>query len=497
MRYQTAPRPVFGGDSRVIFRHLWDARRGVEATGTQNPDPEERAALGKAERKRVKRSSHGEWAPAAGRRPAGSILAEQDAVRIQELVPIRYGRMLASPFSFYRGAAAVMAADLARTPTSGLEAQLCGDAHLSNFGLFAAPDRRLVFDVNDFDETHPGPFEWDVKRLAASIEVAGRDREFEEAERRRATLAAVRGYREAMRSFAEMRDIDVWYARVDVDAVFERWRRQASKGRLKAYEKALAKARHKDSKRAISKLCEQVDGEFRIRSDPPVIVPIEELASPEIHHRIDAELHRLIVAYRDTLINDRSMLAGRYRYVHAARKVVGVGSVGTEAWVILLLGRDADDPLVIQAKEAKASVLEPYTRPSVYGHHGQRVVEGQRLMQAASDVFLGWVTGAGLDGRPRLHYYVRQLWDGKRSAEIDLLDPDELARYARFCGLTLARAHARSGDRIAIASYLGGGTVFDEAIADFATAYADQNQRDYEELMVAVEDGTLRVQPGV
>jgi uncharacterized protein (DUF2252 family) len=456
---------------------------------------DERSALGKEARNRAKRSSHAQWEPPGDRPSPRRILAEQDASRVPELVPIRYGRMLVSPFTFYRGAAAIMASDLARTPASGLEAQVCGDAHLSNFGVFAAPDRRLVFDVNDFDETLPGPFEWDVKRLAASFAIAGRDRGFDDAERRRVTLAAVRAYREGMRELAAMSDLEVWYARADVESALRQWRAHMSQGQIKQYEKGMAKARHKDSKRALDRLSHEVDGTHRIISDPPLIVPIEELAPTAELQRIEPDLQGLLEAYRQTLALDRRALCERYRYVHAARKVVGVGSVGTRAWIILLTGRDANDPLFLQAKEAGPSVLEPYTRSSELSHHGRRVVEGQRLMQATSDIFLGWVTGGEL--AEKTDYYVRQLWDGKRSVEVDLLPPTDLAIYAELCGWTLARAHARSGDRIAIAGYLGGGTTFDHAVADFAEAYADQNERDFGELVAAVDAGEIPVERGV
>jgi uncharacterized protein (DUF2252 family) len=455
----------------------------------------ERSALGRRARQEAKRSSHAEWQPPTNRRSPRRILEEQDATRVSELVPIRYGRMLESPFSFFRGAAAVMASDLADTPTSGLEAQLCGDAHLSNFGVFAAPDRRLVFDCNDFDETMPGPFEWDVKRLAASFAIAGRERGFVAAEGRRTTLAAVGAYRKAMRAFAAMTDLEVWYARVDTESALERWGAHTSQKELRRYEKGLSKARHKDSKRALSKLSHKVDGAYRIVNDPPLIVPIEELAPSDERDRIEPALHELINEYRRTLQDDRRRLAERYHYVHAARKVVGVGSVGTRAWIVLLVGRDSDDPLFLQAKEAGPSVLEPYARKSRFGHQGRRVVEGQRLMQAASDIFLGWVT-SGEDNETR-HFYVRQLWDGKRSVEVELMDPSDLAVYGQLCGWTLARGHARSGDRIAIGAYLGGGSTFDEAVADFAEAYADQNERDYAELMRAVKAEEIAVERGV
>ena len=407
-----------------------------------------------------------------------------------ELVPVRHGRMLASPFSFFRGAAAIMASDIATTPTSGLYAQLCGDAHLSNFGVFAAPDRRLVFDVNDFDETLPGPFEWDVKRLAASVTIASRERGCNEVQRRQTTATAVREYRLAMRHFAGLRDLDVWYARLDVEDVFEQWRARINRSQAKDFGREMDKARHKDSLRALSKLCHTENGALRITADPPLIVPIEELAKPAHRLEIDSELKRLLSAYRRTLEHDRRVLVGRYRYAHAARKVVGVGSVGTQAWIILLIGHDSDDPLFLQAKEAQRSVLEPFTRRCRFAHQGRRVVEGQRLMQAASDIFLGWVRGGPDEERD---FYVRQLWDAKRSAPVELMEPNDLARYGKLCGWTLARAHARSGDRVAIASYLGRATVFDEAIADFAEAYADQNEHDYGSLVNAARAGDISV----
>lgn len=434
------------------------------------------------------RSSHGEWR-LAGRDPA-SILRQQDESRVPELVPIRYGRMLASPFAFFRGGAAVMAADLAATPSAGLEVQLCGDAHLSNFGVFAAPDRRLVFDCNDFDETCRGPFEWDLKRLAASLAIAGRSRGFSRKERRRAVLSGSAGYRRAMRSYASMRNIDVWYARIEVESRLAELRPHLDEGGARKVERNLAKARSKDSLRALRKLTRERDGELRIVSDPPLITPLEELSdAPDA----EAQLQAVLDAYLGSLGDDLQQLASSYRYVHAARKVVGVGSVGTRAWIVLLLGRDASDPLFLQAKEAQRSVLEPYVGASPYDHPGRRVVEGQRLMQAASDVFLGWVSAQGVDGKQR-NFYVRQLWDGKGSADVERMSARELSIYASLCGEALARAHARSGDRVAIASYLGKGDGFDEAMARFAEGYADQNEGDFERMNAAVESGEIEVE---
>jgi uncharacterized protein (DUF2252 family) len=451
-------------------------------------DPAERAAAGKAARAERPRSSHAEL-KVASRDPV-AILGRQDESRVPELVPIRYARMLASPFAFFRGAAALMATDLAQTPTTDLRVQLCGDAHLSNFGVFSAPDRRLVFDCNDFDETCPGPFEWDVKRLVASVAIAGRERGFGKRERRRAALATTTAYRRAIRDYAAMRNLEVWYSRIDVEPALEALRAQADDRRVRRLERNLAKARAKDSIRALGKLTCEEDGRLRIISNPPLVTPLEELTGAA-----DAEqqLREVVGSYRESLSPGRRTLAASYRYVHAARKVVGVGSVGTRAWIVLLLGRDAHDPLFLQAKEAGASVLEPYAGESSYSHPGRRVVEGQRLMQAASDIFLGWVTVQGVDGEERC-FYVRQMWDGKGSVEVEGLSASELATYGALCGRALARAHARSGDRIAIASYLGGGETFDEALARFAEAYADQSERDFEQLLEAAKSGRIAVE---
>jgi uncharacterized protein (DUF2252 family) len=457
-------------------------------TETVGNDPAERAAAGKAARADRPRSGHAE--PGAASRDPLAILGAQDESRVPELVPIRYGRMLASPFAFFRGAAAVMAADLAATPATGFTVQLCGDAHLSNFGVFAAPDRRLVFDCNDFDETCPGPFEWDVKRLVASVAVAGRQNGFGKRDRRRASSAAVSGYRRAIREYAAMRNLDVWYSRVDVDPALEAARAQVGDRRVRRLERNLAKAQAKDSIRALGKLTYEEGGRLRIVSEPPLITPMEELTGADDAER---QLREVIGTYRESLSPDRQHLAASYRYVHAARKVVGVGSVGTRAWIVLTLGRDSQDPLFLQAKEAGESVLEPYVGAGEYEHHGRRVVEGQRLMQAASDIFLGWVSVTGIDGKERC-FYVRQMWDGKGSAAVEGFSAPELAAYGTLCGRTLARAHARSGDRIGIAAYLGGGEAFDEALADFAEAYADRNERDYEQLREAADSGRIAVE---
>jgi uncharacterized protein (DUF2252 family) len=439
------------------------------------------------------RSSHGEWTPDAGRRDPVEILEDQAKTRVPELVPIRYGRMLASPFAFFRGAAAVMAMDLAGTPQSGMRVQLCGDAHLSNFGAFAAPDRRLAFDLNDFDETLPGPWEWDVKRLAASFAVAGRDRGFKRSERRAAVLSTVREYREAMRTFAGMGNLDVWYARIDSDDVLEQLQRMVSSDQLKRVEKGVGKAKRKDSLRALDRLTRKVGGKLRIISDPPLIVPIEDLVPAQQRGELEQQILELMHRYRESLDVARRHLFDGYQYVHLARKVVGVGSVGTLAWIVLLVGRDDRDPLFLQCKEAEPSVLEPHAGASEFDNHGERVVQGQLLMQAASDILLGWLPASGIDGRQR-DFYVRQLWDWKASIDVEALPPDGLAIYGRMCGWTLARAHARSGDTVGIASYLGRGSKFDQAIAEFAERYADQNERDYTALAEAAAAGRIEAE---
>jgi uncharacterized protein (DUF2252 family) len=455
-------------------------------------DVRERAEQGRAARADARRSSHAAWSPPEDREDPVAILERQAASRVPELVPIRYGRMSASPFAFFRGAAAVMSADLATTPVSGLGVQACGDAHLSNFGAFAAPDRRLVFDLNDFDESLPGPWEWDVKRLTASFAIAGRENGLKRKERAAAVLTAARTYREAMRAFASLSNLEVWYARVDVEAVMGEIEAEDPKA-VKQVRKGVDKARSKDSLRALAKLTHVVDGELRIRSEPPLLVPGEELLEEGQSRDIGQILSGVLESYRDSLAADRQHLLDGYTMRHIARKVVGVGSVGTRAWVILLTGADDGDPLFLQAKEAEASVLEPYAGASRYKNHGRRVVEGQRLMQAASDIFLGWCPAVGLDGRDR-DFYVRQLWDWKRSAEVETMTPRGLEIYARLCGWTLARAHARSGDRVAIGAYLGAGDAFDAAIAEFSELYAEQSERDHAALVAAIASGRVESQ---
>jgi uncharacterized protein (DUF2252 family) len=425
------------------------------------------------------------------------LLEDQATTRVPELVPIRYGRMLVSAFTFYRGAAMIMASDLASTPRSGLTVQCCGDAHLSNFGMFASPERRLIFDLNDFDETLPGPWEWDVKRLVASMLIAALDSGFSAKEQDRIVLETVGSYRQAMREFAAMNNLDLWYAHLDVEAVLEKYGPQFKQKLIKRTEKTVAKSRTRDSMSAFSKLTQMVDGRAEIVDQSPLIVPLAKLTGEESADAVREELRALVREYRDSLQFDRRVLLQEFEIQDFARKVVGVGSVGTRAWIALLLGRDGKDPLFLQIKEAEASVLEPFLGPSEFPNHGERVVTGQRLMQAASDIFLGWLhVPAGLDGRPR-DFYVRQLKDWKGSAEIEQMVPKGLATYGQICGWTLARAHARSGDRIALAAYLGGSDQFDLAILEFAQAYAEQNKRDYKTLTDAVGAGKIAVEEGL
>ncbi len=455
----------------------------------------ESEARGKASRRETPRSSLGAWEPPPKRTDPVKILEGQDKTRVKELVPIRHGRMGASAFTFYRGAAGIMAADLAASPRTDLAVQLCGDAHLSNFGVFAAPDRRLIFDINDFDETHPGPFEWDVKRLVASFAIGGRDLGFKERDRRAAVSSVAAEYREEMRRLASMRTLDVWYQRLDI-SVLEQYRSKVKRQDAKNYDKNIAKAESKNSLRAFAKLTRQVDGELRIVSDPPLITPVDEVFKGVKSDEIERRLLELIGQYRKTLDGDVRHLVEEYRYVHAARKVVGVGSVGTRAWIVLFLGRDSGDPLFLQVKEAERSVLEGHAGKTKFKQQGRRVVEGQRLMQAASDIFLGWLSGTDPEGVTR-DFYVRQLWDGKGSAQIERMTPETMGLYGKLCGWTLARAHARSGDRVAIASYLGKGESFDRAMADFAEAYADQNESDFNEFEAAVKKGRLKSVSGL
>jgi len=473
-----------------------DAKRYRLESGLEQVTPAERAARGKEARAKVPRESHAAFDPRSGRPDPLALLEGQAKSRVRELVPIRWGRMMVSPFTYYRGAALPMASDLSRTPVSGLAVQACGDAHLSNFGIFASADRLLVFDVNDFDETTPGPWEWDVKRLAASMEVAARGNGFGGKDRREIVTATVTSYREAMRTFAKMTNLDVWYAHADLDQLKGQFNSQLKARQRKLVDKGMAKARTRDSMQEVSKLTRLVDGRPRIIADPPLIVPITDLLPKQMDQETFAEqIQDLLAKYERTLETDRRYLLEEYEYADMARKVVGVGSVGTRCWIVLMLGRDESDPLFLQVKEAEASVLSRFVGASKYTNMGQRVVAGQRLMQASSDIFLGWQRAeAGMDGKQR-DFYVRQLRDWKYSIAIEDLVPRGMRIYAQACGWTLARAHARSGDRIAIAAYLGSSDVFDKAITQFASAYADQNERDHKELVDAVASGRLTAEP--
>ncbi|MET9898327.1 DUF2252 domain-containing protein [Streptomyces sp. NPDC006446] len=452
--------------------------------------PEERAALGKEARRRSPRSGHAVYRPGPKRRDPLAILEEQSGTRVQELVPIRYSRMTESPFRFYRGAAAIMASDLAGSPDSGITAQLCGDAHLLNFRLLASPERKLMFDINDFDETLPGPWEWDVKRLSASFVIAARANGFDDAERARIVSGTVRSYREAMIRFAGMSNLDVWYAKIDADRLRTLTTGQLRKSGEKKLDHALAKARSRDTVQVFDKLTRQVDGRPMIAPDPPLLVPIADLMPDAERATLERNFRGLVERYGITLPSDRRALLDDYQLADVARKVVGVGSVGTRCWIILLLGRDGRDPLFLQAKEADTSVLADHLGASRYRNQGERVVAGQRLMQAASDIFLGWERVDGIDGKRR-DFYVRQLRDWKGIAMPETMSPSQLETFGGVCGITLARAHARSGDRIAIASYLGKKDSFDRALVTFAEAYADQNERDHQALVDAVRAGRL------
>ncbi len=447
---------------------------------------------GKSLRKAVPRDVFASWQPPMNRPDPAGLIFSQDADRVKELVPVRHERMAVSPFTFYRGAALVMASDLSTMPTTGIEVQVCGDAHVSNFGLFLSPERRTVFDINDFDETCRGPWEWDVARLVASIEICGRDRNFSDEEREAAVLAAASGYRESMRKFATMGNMDVWYEHFDVDNLISVFGGNLNKKDLKKAQKALQKAKNKNSTRAIGKLTEVVDGQLCVVSDPPIVIPLRNLiqhAETEIPADLDMTkvVSLVLERYRQSLAPERAALVQRYRGVDIAHKVVGVGSVGLQAWIVVLEGANAEDPLVLQIKEATDSVLERFVGKASQPSHGQRVVEGQHAMQTVSDALLGWTTLPMPSGKTR-DFYVRQLWDGKGSIDLTTIRPKHLESLARACGWTLAHAHARTGDRFAIASYLGKSTKFDVAMLEFASAYADQNDKDYAAFVAAIAE---------
>ena len=458
--------------------------------------PAERAARGRAARQTVPRSSHAAFDPAADRPDPVALLEEQGAERIADLLPIRYGRMLASPFAFLRGGALIMATDLGPTPATGITVQACGDAHLSNFGIYASPERRLVFDVNDFDETLPAPWEWDVKRLAASIEVAGRDNGASAAQRRRAVVAMVARYRGTMRTLAGQTELSVWYAEAELDQLGQQYQELLSKRERKLSRSDRALIENRDARQSVGKLVHTVNGQPRIIAKPPLVVPMADLPGPRVADESRPGLEKIMAVYQRTLPLDRQHLLNRFRVADAALKVVGVGSVGTGCWITLLTGRDSSDVLVLQVKQAVASVLSRYAGPTSYLSQGKRVVAGQQLMQATSDIFLGWHPAAKDPGPSVGDCYVRQLRDFQYSMPVETMQPSVLRRYGELCGHTLARAHARSGDRIAIAAYLGGSAAFDHAIGDFAAAYADQNERDHARLAAAVKSGRLTAQTG-
>ena len=477
---------VTAGTEGPLTHHVLSGRRGTV---------EQQAARGKAARKALSRSSHAALVLPADRRDPIAILEEQAESRVQELLPIRYGRMASSPFAFFRGAAAVMAADLALTPSSGIHAQLCGDAHLMNFGVYNSPDRRLVFDLNDFDETLPGPWEWDLKRLVASLVVAGQENGYAQVEVEEIVRDSVRSYRTAMTSFAGQGNLAVWYSRLEVGALLETLRTQLSASQVKVFNRQTAKFASRDSLQAFGKLTTQTDDGPRFRSAPPLVVPVDELVGQD-WDAVATVADRFLGHYLRSLADDRRDLVQQYRFVDLARKVVGVGSVGTRAWIALLLGRDNDDPLILQWKEAQASVLEPHVGHSVFESHGRRVVAGQQLMQASTDIFLGWYHGYGLDGEPR-DFYVRQLRDGKGSVDVTTMVPAGMRMYGEVCAWTLARAHARSGDRVAIASYVGTSRRLDDALVEFGHRYADQNRLDHAALVTAIAEGRLPAVSGV
>ena len=463
----------------------------------EHPTVEQRAARGRATREKVPRARHAEWSSGQRKELPLELLAQQAETRLPDLVPIRYGRMAASPFAYYRGAALPMAADLATVPHTGLMVQLCGDAHLANFGGFASPEREMFFDINDFDETYVGPFEWDLKRLVASFELAARARGFDAKVTRKVVLGAARSYQEEMRNFSGLSNLGVWYERLDVNSILQRWGSELSQKQIHQTTAEIAKAQSKDQIKARAKLTQLVDGELRFVSDPPLIVRADELYGDVVAKGLEESVREAIRGYRRSLAADRRRLLERYRYVDLARKVVGVGSVGTRCWIALCVGRDNDDTLILQVKEAESSVLERYLPKVSFSQHGQRVVEGQRLMQAASDIFLGWQrTKLDVDGRPH-DYYLRQLWDWKLSPNIQAMSSQVLGIYAQMCGSTLALGHARSGDSIAIGTYIGSGDTLPQALADFARAYADQSQMDHQTLVDAITNGSVQAETGV
>jgi uncharacterized protein (DUF2252 family) len=481
--------PTKSGGRRVATSHADPAPPRIPRRAIEGDTAAKHRAYGRSIRLEVPLSAHGDWTSPPDRPDPVALLMEQSATRVEDLVPIRYGRMLVSPFTFLRGAALPMAADLARLPSSGIYVQACGDAHLSNFGVFATPERRLSFDVNDFDETHPAPFEWDIKRLAASIVVAALGADYPEPTARRITRAAVEAYRTEMRKLAAMTFLEAWYERIDVTAMLQEIEQRGSARQKKVAKRAVEKASTETNLGSLGRLAQRTDAGWRIREDPPLIVRFHGTPAQ------DAALREGFKAYRRSLGRDMQPVFDAYRAVDWARKVVGVGSIGTQAFIFLNIGLRNGDAVFLQVKEAQPSVLSRYTEVSTVKQNGERVVTGQRIMQAASDRFLGWVRIDGL-GRP-YDFYVRQLRDWKMSYEVGSGQEKRFATYARFCALALARAHARSGSASAIAGYLGKGDTFDRAIESFAVTYADQNERDYQALQQAEADGRIEVRHGV
>ena len=471
------------------------APRTTTSVAKKRPTREQRISRGKAARAEVPRASHAEFVAAPDRAEPLTLLMAEDTTRVPELLPIRYARMASSAFAFFRGAALPMASDLATTPRSGLNVQLCGDAHLSNFGLFASPERHVVFDINDFDETLPGHWEWDVKRLATSVEIAGRANGYSSKVRRASVLATVAAYRRSMRAFAKMDPLDVWYSHADMTRIAALTEGALNPHQRKNVQRTVAKAQTKDNLGALGRFATVQDGAPRLTAEPPLVVPVRDLWAGKEAQKVAEELRRLLSDYRDTLEPERRVLLDRYRLVDMARKVVGVGSVGTRSWMLLLIDDDLH-PLFLQAKEAGPSALEQFVGASEYDNAGQRVVIGQRLMQAVSDIFLGWIRATGTDD-VRRDFYLRQLRDWKGSAEVETIRPEGIGPYGELCGWTLARAHARSGDPVAVAAYLGGSPSFDEAVHSFAESYADQNERDHQSLLDAIGSGRITAEAGV
>ncbi|MGI6230199.1 MAG: DUF2252 domain-containing protein [Tractidigestivibacter sp.] len=483
--------PLLAAEVPLASGALLDRLRSsvnAELHGQEHQDREESRTAGKALRKKVPRRSHAEWVVSEDRSAAMELIRGQERGRVQELLPIRHQRMAESPFSFFRGAAVTMAADLATTPTTDIRVQACGDAHLANFGIFASPERRLVFDINDFDETLPAPWEWDIKRLATSVEVCGRHLGLSAEERLHAVRDAASGYHEAINAFAKMGNLEVWYAHMDVEGIIQEHEDYLGKAERTEFRRVTKRAASKNSSRAVAKLTEVVDGQLRIVSDPPLLVPFRELDTIGVSQEDAGRFIGAILGrYRMTLPRERRELVDQYVTDDVARKVVGVGSVGMRNWILVMEGADKDDPLVLQVKEATDSVLEPYAGRSTFREHGRRVVEGQRAIQTAGDILLGWVRAPTFDGS--MHdFYVRQLWDAKGSVDLEKMDSHELSRFSRLCGWTLAHAHAKTGNRFEIAGYLGKGDGFDEAICEFAQSYADQNEIDYQAFLASFPD---------